>query len=184
MTFNELIETLKYEDKNLKSVGNYPTLSNKLLREHKALFRSYVRLLRFDEYFSQGTVIHRLISVFIKYKRHNLGAKLNIYIPNYTCKRGLVIWHYGCVVNGDAHIGENCQFHGFNCVGNKGVIDERAPSLGDNIDIGTGAKIIGPIMLENNIRIGANAVVTKSCCKEGVTLVGVPAKETSKEHIL
>lgn len=66
-------------------------------------------------------------------------------------------WHYGSViVNGHAKIGKNCQFHGNNCVGNKGVLDEAAPRLGDN------------------------AVVVKSCYNKGATLVGIPALEVRK----
>ena len=46
--------------------------------------------------------------------------------------------------------------------------------IGDNVSIGTGAKILGPIIVPSNTNIGANAVVLKSFSKSG-TLVGVPA---------
>lgn len=90
-------------------------------------------------------------------------------------------WHYGSViVNGHAKIGKNCQFHGNNCVGNKGVLDEAAPRLGDNVEIGVGAKIIGDIYIADGVKIGANAVVVKSCYNKGATLVGIPALEVRK----
>lgn len=90
-------------------------------------------------------------------------------------------WHYGSViVNGHAKIGKNCQFHGNNCVGNKGVLDEAAPRLGDNVEIGVGAKIIGDIYIADGVKIGANAVVVKSCYNKGATLVGIPAFEVRK----
>lgn len=79
-----------------------------------------------------------------------------------------------------AKIGKNCQFHGNNCVGNKGVLDEAAPRLGDNVEIGVGAKIIGDIYIADGVKIGANAVVVKSCYNKGATLVGIPALEVRK----
>lgn len=94
-------------------------------------------------------------------------------------------WHYGSViVNGHAKIGKNCQFHGNNCVGNKGVLDEAAPRLGDNVEIGVGAKIIGDIYIADGVKIGANAVVVKSCYNKGSNTCGdssIGGKEMSKE---
>ena len=51
---------------------------------------------------------------------------------------------------------------------------------GDNVDIGVGAKIIGGVTIADNIKIGANAVVTKSFYEEGITLVGVPARKLER----
>ena len=62
------------------------------------------------------------------------------------------------------------------CIGDKGDFDNRAPVIGDNVDMGVGAKIIGPVTLADNLKIGANAVVTKSCETPSAVLVGVPAK--------
>ena len=86
------------------------------------------------------------------------------------------IWHYGSIIiSGDAQIGENCTFHGQACIGNDGST-ESAPRIGSNVDIGVGAKIIGDITIADNVKIGAGAVVTRSCPEPGVTLVGVPAR--------
>ena len=52
----------------------------------------------------------------------------------------------------------------------------KSPVLGYNIFVGPGAKIYGDIFIANNCRIGANAVVNKSCKIEFATLVGIPAK--------
>ena len=52
--------------------------------------------------------------------------------------------------------------------------------IGDNVYLGPGAKVFGDIVLGDNIQVGANAVVTKSCLKDGAVLVGVPAQEVSK----
>ncbi|WP_442873665.1 hypothetical protein [Corynebacterium sp. SCR221107] len=53
---------------------------------------------------------------------------------------------------------------------------EAAPTLGNNVLLGAGARVIGKVSLADNIKVGANATVVKSCYIEGATLVGVPAR--------
>ena len=53
---------------------------------------------------------------------------------------------------------------------------KRHPTIGNNVIIGSGAQILGPIIIGDNARIGANSVVTKNV-KENVTVVGIPARE-------
>ena len=94
-----------------------------------------------------------------------------------TCGKGLHIWHYGSIIiNGYAKIGENCTLHGQNCIGNNGKSNE-APVIGNNVDIGAGASIIGNIKIADEIVIGAGAVVNKSFFRKGAILVGIPAHE-------
>lgn len=145
-----------------------------LLQDHDYLLWKYVRLLRLTEYhFNCG---HKLRYWISQRKKNILGAKLGITLWKNVVDEGLKIWHYGSIiVNANAKIGKNCQLHGNNCIGNKGESDEAAPTLGDNVDIGVGAKIIGNIYIADNVKIGANAVVTKSCNEKGAVLVGVPA---------
>jgi len=54
------------------------------------------------------------------------------------------------------------------------VEDKRAPIIGNNVDIGAGAKILGPIRIGDNVRIGANAVVLRDVPDNSIA-VGVPA---------
>ena len=83
--------------------------------------------------------------------------------------------HHGeIIVNEDAVIGANALLHGRNCIGNNGT-DGCVPEIGDNLDLGIGAKVIGNIKLGNNVTVGANAVVTKSF-QNDCTVVGIPAK--------
>ena len=90
--------------------------------------------------------------------------------------KGLIIYHIGSIViNGEAKVGENCRLHGNNCIGNNGKNCD-APVIGDNCDIGIGAKIIGGVKLGSNVIIGANSVVNKSFDADGIVLVGSPAK--------
>ena len=65
-----------------------------------------------------------------------------------------------------------CQLHGNNCIGNNRKEDERAPHIGNNVEIGVGAKIIGDIYVVDNVKIGANAVVVKSCFTNGAIGLG------------
>lgn len=86
------------------------------------------------------------------------------------------IWHSGVVINGN--VGDNCVFHGNNTIGNKGVHgSDRRPVIGDNVDIGVGAIVIGDIDIADNSIIGAGSVVTKSFTDENSIIVGVPGKK-------
>ena len=71
-------------------------------------------------------------------------------------------------------IGDGCLFHGDNCVGNNGS-DNNCPTLGNHVELGIGAKVIGGVTLADHIQVGANAVVTKSFTEPGITLAGIPA---------
>ena len=57
-----------------------------------------------------------------------------------------------------------------------------AATIGDNVFIGTGAKIIGDITIANDVAIGAGAVVTKDILEAGITVAGVPAKKVSDHN--
>lgn len=51
---------------------------------------------------------------------------------------------------------------------------KRHPDIGNNVMVGSGAKVLGPIKIGNNVKIGANAVVLKNV-EDNVTVVGMPA---------
>jgi len=86
------------------------------------------------------------------------------------------IYHGSVVVNFNSKIGNNTKFHGNNCIGNNGI-NNICPVIGNNVDIGFGAVIIGNVKIADNITIGANSVVNKSFLEEGITIAGVPAKK-------
>ena len=138
----------------------------------------YVRLLRLTEYHynNRGRIIHKLSYVIYRRKKNILGRKLGIEMWENTFAIGLRIAHAGnIVVNGHCRIGDNCFFHGSNCIGNNGITSE-VPRLGKNIHLGVGSKVIGNVELADNITIAAGAVVIRSCLIEGAVLAGVPAK--------
>jgi serine O-acetyltransferase len=88
---------------------------------------------------------------------------------------GFVIDHFGgIIISGYAKFGANCRIRNGVVVGLKNVEEPIAPVIGDNVDIGSGAKLLGPIRIGNNVRIGANAVVLCDVPDDHVA-VGVPA---------
>ncbi|MHB1861375.1 MAG: serine O-acetyltransferase [Gemmatimonadaceae bacterium] len=80
----------------------------------------------------------------------------------------------GVVIHPDAVIGRNVVIHQQVTVGGTGKGAPRLPVIGDDVYLGAGAKIIGPVDVGSNTVIGANAVVTRSI-SAGCVAVGVPA---------
>ncbi len=108
--------------------------------------------------------------------------------PGALIGRGFFIDHgMGVVVGETSVIGDNVTlYHGVTLGGVAPSVDsdsqrdqKRHPTLGDNVIVGSGAQVLGPITVGHGARVGANAVVTKDveCC---VTVVGIPAREVSK----
>lgn len=86
-----------------------------------------------------------------------------------------VIDHFGgIIVSGYAKFGDNCRIRNGVVVGLRRVTEPVAPTIGNNVDIGSGAKVLGPITIGNNVLIGANAVVLTDV-PENCTATGVPA---------
>ena len=81
----------------------------------------------------------------------------------------------GIVISDQATIGKNATIFQQVTIGVKDTSIKGAPTLGDYVIVGAGAKIIGSITIGNHVTIGANAVVTKSV-PDGATVVGNPAK--------
>lgn len=86
-----------------------------------------------------------------------------------------VIDHFGgIVVSGYAKFGNNCRIRNGVVVGLRHVDNPTAPQFGDDVDIGTGAKILGPIKVGSRVVIGANAVVIQDVPDDSIA-VGIPA---------
>ena len=120
--------------------------------------------------------INNIKKLFFQMRKNRLGVKLGFEIGSKNIGSGLCLYHNGpIVINGNSVIGRNCSLHGDNCVGNDGHSDS-CPIIGDNVNIGVGAKIIGDIRIADNVIIGAGSVVVKSIDKEGAVVVGVPGE--------
>ena len=97
--------------------------------------------------------------------------------PGAVIGRRVFIDHgMGVVIGETAEIGEGCTlYHGVTLGGvswNKG---KRHPTLGRNVVVGAGAKILGPFIVGDNAKVGSNSVVVKAV-PEGATVVGIPAR--------
>ncbi|MBE6631057.1 MAG: serine O-acetyltransferase [Ruminococcaceae bacterium] len=108
------------------------------------------------------------------------GAKMITGIeihPGATIGRGLVIDHGSGVVIGEtAEIGDNCTIYQGVTLGGTGKdVGKRHPTLGNNVLVGAGAKILGPVKIGNNVKVAAGAVVLSEL-PEHSTAVGIPAK--------
>lgn len=89
--------------------------------------------------------------------------------------RGFVIDHAGSiVVSGFARLGDHCRLRPGVVIGLARVEEPCAPVLGNHVDVGAGAKLIGPIRIGNRVCIGANAVVVCDVPDDSMA-VGVPA---------
>ncbi len=127
------------------------------------------------------------------YLSHKLYLKKRFFIARYLCEKAkrktgieihpgasigknLFIDHgTGVVIGETAVIGDNVtMFHGVTLGGTGNEKDKkRHPTIGNNVFIGSGAKILGNITIGNNVKIGANAVVLKDV-EDDRTVVGIP----------
>jgi serine O-acetyltransferase len=121
-------------------------------------------------------VCHRLTMMFAAI---SIGAHTSI-------GPGLLMAHGNVVVDGWTTIGPLCSIAPFVTIGlNTGGPEPslQGPTIGRNVFIGTGAKVLGPITIGNNARIGANAVVMIDV-PANCTAVGVPARILEHDSVL
>jgi serine O-acetyltransferase len=104
--------------------------------------------------------------------------------PGATIGRNFFIDHGFTVIGETAHIGDNVTIYQCVTLGGTnpadGVPGKRHPTIADNVIIGSGAQVLGPILVGEGSRIGANSVVTKDVLP-GATMVGIPARSTLVE---
>ena len=123
-------------------------------------------------------LIARVISQF---SRFLTGIEIH---PKAIIGKNLFIDHgMGVVIGETSEIGDNVTiYHAVTLGGISPSIDsneqrnvKRHPTLKNNVVVGSGAQVLGPIVVEENAKIGANAVVTKDV-PENAVMVGIPAK--------
>ena len=102
--------------------------------------------------------------------------------PGATIGKSFFIDHgMGVVIGETAEIGDNCTLYQGVTLGGTGKdVGKRHPTLGNNVLVGAGAKVLGPFKIEDNSKIAANAVVLKEV-PEGSTAVGIPAKVVRRD---
>ena len=168
---NDFIRSIRERDPAAKStisiILTYPGV--KAVFFHKAA--NFFHLAGFD-------LIARIISQTVRFFT---GIEIH---PGAKIDKNLFIDHgMGVVIGETSEIGKNVTiYHAVTLGGVSPSIDserqrheKRHPTIGDNVVIGSGAQIIGPVKIGNGSRIAANAVVVNDV-PENTTMVGVPAK--------
>ena len=136
-------------------------------------------------------ILHRLAHRLYKKKRFfisRLISQLNRALtgieihPGATIGKGILIDHgMGVVIGETAEVGDRVTiYHGTTLGGTGKEKGKRHPTVGNDVIIGAGAKLLGPIVVGDNAKIGANAVVLKDV-PEGATVVGIPGRIVIKK---
>ena len=174
---NDYLESIKKRDPAAKSIISiiltYPGV--------KAVFFHQISNFFYKAGFD---LIARIISQTIRFFT---GIEIH---PGAKIGKNLFIDHgMGVVIGETSEIGDNVTiYHAVTLGGSAPSIDserqrheKRHPTIGDDVVIGSGAQIIGPVNIGNNSRIAANAVVLKDV-PENATMVGIPAKAVKFEN--
>ena len=122
-------------------------------------------------YLSEHYFAARAVS---QWARHKTGIEIH---PGATIGKGLFIDHgMGVVIGETTEIGDNCTLYQGVTLGGTGKdVGKRHPTLGNNVLVGAGAKVLGPFKISDNSKIAANAVVLEEV-PENSTAVGIPAR--------
>ena len=124
---------------------------------------------------------HLVARIISQFSRFLTGIEIH---PNAKIGKNLFIDHgMGVVIGETSHIGDNVTIYlmvtlggiapSINSDNQRNV--KRHPTLKENVVVGSGAQILGPVVVGKNAKIGANAVVTKDV-PENAVMVGIPAK--------
>jgi serine O-acetyltransferase len=141
-------------------------------------------LLRRCEYISncKSGMFWMLYAKLLKFRFVVLSHRLGLSIPFNVFGPGVAIVHYGCtVVSHRSKIGNNCRIHEGVTIGTNAFSD-KAPQIGKNVYIASGAKIIGDITIADGVCIGANALVVKDILEPNITVSGIPARKISDNN--
>ena len=139
----------------------------------------------------QAVIIYRFTHLLWGYKLYWLArfiSTLARWITGIEIHPGAIIGQrffidhgMGVVIGETAEIGDDCMmYHGVTLGGTSWDKVKRHPTLKEGVIIGAGAKILGPITLGKNVRVGSNSVVVKSI-DDNCTVVGIPGRVLEKK---
>lgn len=158
--FELLKEDYLTHDKHLAEAGLWAVWLHRLGNARMDLIKPFR---------APATLAYKTCRVFMMW---GPGVKLD-----YTVKLGRRprIWHNGAMIFGARSIGDDVNLRQSTTIGVAGLGGTEKPIIGDRVDIGAGAVIIGGVTIGNDCVIGANAVVNKDVPANHIA-VGVPAK--------
>jgi len=139
----------------------------------------------------QAVIIYRFTHLLWGYKLYWLARFISTFArwitgieihPGAIIGRRFFIDHgMGVVIGETAEIGDDCMmYHGVTLGGTSWDKVKRHPTLKEGVIIGAGAKILGPITLGKNVRVGSNSVVVRSI-DDNCTVVGIPGRVLKKK---
>ncbi len=160
---NKLLEDLRAQREGLLALGFWALL---VYRFGHARFVIKNKIIR-APWTILYVILHKLTEIFCGI---SIGSTARI-------GRRLTIEHHGCIViHGDSVIGDDCLIRHGVTLGNTGYKDlYGAPTLGNRVQIGAGAKLLGRITVGDDAIVGANAVVTRDVAEHAI-VGGVPAR--------
>lgn len=156
----------------------------KIIKQKDPAIKSNLEVILYSSFWAM--IFHRLahrlyqkkhffLSRFVsQFSRSLTGIEIH---PGAKIGKGFFIDHgMGVVIGETCEIGENVLIYQGVTLGGTGKdVGKRHPTIGNNVMIGSGAKVLGPINIGNNVKIGAGSVVLNDI-PDGATAVGIPAK--------
>ncbi len=176
--FLELLDELRDSIRTVKSKDPAARSSAEILLlysgVHAILAHRIAHRLHRNGFFFSARAVSQL-SRFLTGIEIHPGAKIG---------KGLFIDHgMGVVIGETTEIGDNCTIYQGVTLGGTGKdIGKRHPTIGDNVMIGAGAKVLGPVKIGSGSKIASNAVVIREV-PENSTAVGIPAKVVRRDGI-
>jgi serine O-acetyltransferase len=163
---NTLLEDLKAQREGLLGLGFWALMVYRFGHARFVIKNKIIRAPWTIAY----VILHKLVEILCGI---TIGSTA-------TIGRRLSIEHHGCIViHGASSIGDDCLIRHGVTLGNTGFDDPfGAPRIGDRVQIGAGAKILGRVTVGNDVIIGANAVVTRDV-PDHTVVGGVPARTLS-----
>ncbi len=154
-----------------------PFIIRWLIHEEGTRMMWYLRILRYLEFYinCRNNKIGRFITLLLELYHRYQSFKYNVHIRPNCVGPGLKINHIGSLIRlAPIQMGKNCTVTAGVIIGKKWS-DENRATIGDNVDITLGAKIIGKINIGDNVIIAPNSVVIKDVPSNCI-VSGVPAK--------
>ena len=164
------IKTIMEKDASIKSVAEVFLYSSFwALIFHRVAHKLYRKRL-----FFLARLISQISRFFTGIEIHP-GARIG---KNFFIDHGM-----GVVIGETCVIGDNVLIYQGVTLGGTGKdVGKRHPTIGNNVLIGSGAKVLGPIRIGNNVKVGAGSVVLKNV-PSNTTVVGIPARRSSAKFV-
>ncbi len=169
--FKEAVEAVRQRDPAARSSAEILLLYSGV---HAIMAHRLAHALHKNEHYFSARAISQLA-------RHFTGIEIH---PGATIGKNFFIDHGSGVVIGEtAEIGDNCTLYQGVTLGGTGKdVGKRHPTLGDNVMVGSGAKVLGPLKVGSGSKIAANAVVLHPV-PENSTAVGIPARVVRRDGV-